>query len=47
VPVDAGDLVVELPPAHRVELVLTITQQIRPPRHHSAANNVPTEGTPS
>jgi hypothetical protein len=45
--VDAEDLVVELPPAHRADLVLTITEAIRPPRHQSAACRVPTEGTPS
>jgi hypothetical protein len=46
VPVEAGDLVIELPPAHRADLVLTITEQIRPPRHR-AARPVPTEGTQS
>jgi hypothetical protein len=44
--VDAGDIVIDLPPAHRCDLVLTITEPIRPPRHR-AAQSVPTEGTPS
>jgi len=45
--VNSPDLVVELPPAHCANLVLTITEPIRPPRHQSAARGVPTEGTPS
>ncbi|WP_457101287.1 hypothetical protein [Microbacterium sp. P5_E9] len=45
-PVDAPDLLVELPPAHRADLVLTITEPIRPPRHR-VARPASTEGTPS
>jgi hypothetical protein len=45
--VDEPYVLVELPPAHRAKLVLTITEPIRPPRHQSAADSKPIEGTPS
>ncbi|MFB2579706.1 hypothetical protein ACEXQD_00510 [Herbiconiux sp. P15] len=37
VPVDAPHLVVELPPSHRADLVLTTATSAGPPRHHRAA----------
>lgn len=46
--VGAPDLLIDLPPAHRAQLVLTITDPIRPPRHHHVATNTaPVEGNRS
>ncbi|KRC59214.1 hypothetical protein ASE14_15715 [Agromyces sp. Root81] len=41
--VDAPELLVELPPAHRALLVIEVTPEIRPARHHRRASEPNTE----